>query len=340
MSGILSGGILGGSGDSSTPHTHLLSDIIGLPTTIDSLFYEIGNTQSIATQATNAADSAYYMAVSASQDAYQADTRAYNAYNLADGLRLGTETAPRLTTDTLTYTASAVSTLTASRSLTNADNGKRLHATGTSDLTLTLPSGLTAGHCLQLTNLTTTAGTLTLAPSSTTINGSTRPIKVPRGVSLDLIYTGSNTYRTRATAPTSPRAGRLDATDPSDTEDFQQWYVEDNVNNSAVFNFGGIYCIPGPFAWSRTSGDSFTGGGLTAFTDTSVDAVAEWQSGISGGTYDRASTRLSFDISPDPSFAENIFGWSDQFGSAGDYIGFGFYNNTEEPPQASAGSGA
>lgn len=67
------------------------------------------------------------------------------------------------------FTTGAVDTLTASRSVSNADLGKTLYYTGASNITLTIPAGLVAGWWCRVVQ--GGAGKVTFAGSGVTVSG-------------------------------------------------------------------------------------------------------------------------------------------------------------------------
>ena len=67
------------------------------------------------------------------------------------------------------FTTGVVDTLTASRSVSNADNGETLYYTGASNITLTIPSGLVPGWWCRVVQ--GGAGKVTFAGSGVTVSG-------------------------------------------------------------------------------------------------------------------------------------------------------------------------
>ena len=67
------------------------------------------------------------------------------------------------------WVAGSVETITAGRTLANADHGKTLYYTGTANITLTIPAGLLAGFRIRVVQGNT--GKVTAAGSGVTVNG-------------------------------------------------------------------------------------------------------------------------------------------------------------------------
>ena len=67
------------------------------------------------------------------------------------------------------FTTGVVETLTASRSVSNADNGETLYYTGASNITLTIPSGLVPGWWCRVVQ--GGSGKVTFAGSGVTVSG-------------------------------------------------------------------------------------------------------------------------------------------------------------------------
>lgn len=67
------------------------------------------------------------------------------------------------------FTTGVVDTLTANRSVSNADNGETLYYTGASNITLTIPAGLVAGWWCRVVQ--GGAGKITFAGSGVTVSG-------------------------------------------------------------------------------------------------------------------------------------------------------------------------
>lgn len=67
------------------------------------------------------------------------------------------------------WVAGSVETITAGRTLSNADHGKTLYYTGTANITLTIPVGLLSGFRLRVVQGNT--GKVTAAGSGVTVNG-------------------------------------------------------------------------------------------------------------------------------------------------------------------------
>ena len=99
-----------------------------------------------------------------------------------------------LTVDAVKFTASKIVSVTSTRDLANSDNGKTLVVTGSSAVTLTVPSGLTAGFRCEIINELTGAVACTIAASSTTLNGAAASLNVPLGVRAAPCYVSSNAY--------------------------------------------------------------------------------------------------------------------------------------------------
>lgn len=67
------------------------------------------------------------------------------------------------------WVAGSVETITAGRTLANADHGKTLYYTGATNITLTIPAGLLAGF--RVTVVQGSSGKVTAAGSGVTVNG-------------------------------------------------------------------------------------------------------------------------------------------------------------------------
>ena len=107
---------------------------------------------------------------------------------------LGAATATSVAADTFTVSSSNVNAQTGtSYTLVNGDNGKVVTLSNASAITLTVPSGLTAGFNVLLVQLG--AGQVTITASSTTLNSYNSALKISGQYGqAALAYIASNTY--------------------------------------------------------------------------------------------------------------------------------------------------